>query len=276
MACTRRCRDVACLGSGGGSKVAFCPYIAQMLSTLCLDGLRGTVCVLVSPTKELAIKSYEVIKDVVLKGTAISGAYLVCGSPARKDADVATRGYNILVATPAKFLAVMKMSSWNLWYQNLRVVVFEEIGRLGDGSFAKDLKEILSLLPRLPRLQTRAENGSTHEDSHGAGEEKSGCPVQDMCRPAACGAPLPGHDHLRLCRPQVTRDCRASLRLLSVHGTAIGGHCWPLTRCPSFSSWIQCTPPCVHPATWRRLPTRCFLYSVYLASSSFCKLLGAR
>ncbi|XP_077552341.1 uncharacterized protein LOC144166702 isoform X2 [Haemaphysalis longicornis] len=170
----------------------------------------------------------------------------------------------------------MQMSSWNLWYQNLRVVVFEEIGRLGDGSFAKDLKEILSLLPRLPRLQTRAENGSTHEDSHGAGEEKSGCPVQDMCRPAACGAPLPGHDHLRLCRPQVTRDCRASLRLLSVHGTAIGGHCWPLTRCPSFSSWIQCTPPCVHPATWRRLPTRCFLYSVYLASSSFCKLLGAR
>ncbi|XP_077549246.1 uncharacterized protein LOC144162540 isoform X3 [Haemaphysalis longicornis] len=59
MACTRRCRDVACLGSDGGSKVAFCLYIAQMLSTLCLDGLRGTVCVLVSPTKELAIKSYE-------------------------------------------------------------------------------------------------------------------------------------------------------------------------------------------------------------------------
>lgn len=119
---------MACLGSGGGSKVAFCLYIAQMLSTLCLDGLRGTVCVLVSPTKELAIKSYEGIKDVVLEGTAISGAYLVCGSPARKDADVATRGYNILVATPAKFLAVMKMSSRNLWYQNLRVVVFEEIG----------------------------------------------------------------------------------------------------------------------------------------------------
>ncbi|XP_077549243.1 uncharacterized protein LOC144162540 isoform X1 [Haemaphysalis longicornis] len=130
MACTRRCRDVACLGSDGGSKVAFCLYIAQMLSTLCLDGLRGTVCVLVSPTKELAIKSYEVIKDVVLKGTAISGAYLVCGSPARKDADVATRGYNILVATPAKFLVVMKMSSRNLWYKNLRVVGLKRLADL--------------------------------------------------------------------------------------------------------------------------------------------------
>ena len=139
-------RDVlAAAPTGSGKTLAF---LVPMLETLwrnkwnTLDGLGALI---LSPTRELSMQIFQVLRLVARKHTISAG--LVIGG---KDFDSEREkvGYmNVLVATPGRLLHHMDHVA-ELDCSNLKVLVLDEADRILDMGFAKTLDAILMNLPK--------------------------------------------------------------------------------------------------------------------------------
>ncbi|PIK59141.1 putative ATP-dependent RNA helicase DDX18-like [Apostichopus japonicus] len=144
-------RDLlAAAKTGSGKTLAFLIPAIELIHKLKFMPRNGTGVLIISPTRELCMQIYGVVKEVMEHhyhtfGIVMGGTHR--GTEAKKLA----KGINVLVATPGRLLDHMKKTP-EFMFKNLQCLVIDEADRILQIGFEEDLKQIVKLLPK--RRQT--------------------------------------------------------------------------------------------------------------------------
>lgn len=133
--------------TGSGKTAAF---VVPMIERLKAHSVKiGTRALIMSPSRELAIQTLKVVKELG-KGTDLKTVLLVGGDSLEEQFGLMTTNPDIVIATPGRFLHLKVEMSLDL--SAIQYVVFDEADRLFEMGFATQLTEILHALP--PSRQT--------------------------------------------------------------------------------------------------------------------------
>ncbi|MFC1809961.1 DEAD/DEAH box helicase [Patescibacteria group bacterium] len=140
-------RDIlGCAQTGTGKTAAFAIPILQLLSKerQFEKGQKKIKCLIVTPTRELAIQIGESFKSygkyLYLKSTVIYG-----GVKQYTQTRELKKGVDILIATPGRLLDLMNQKYIDL--RNIQIFTLDEADRMLDMGFLPDIKRIIAKLP---------------------------------------------------------------------------------------------------------------------------------
>src|ERR1035437_6977666 len=133
---------VATAQTGTGKTLAFVlPTIQLLLNQGPQPGIR---CVILTPTRELALQITEVI-GTMARGTGIHPAVAVRGMNARAHLKQIRAGAAIVVATPGRFCDFLDRRLIEL--SKVRILILDEADRMLDMGFLPSIKRIMSVIP---------------------------------------------------------------------------------------------------------------------------------
>lgn len=138
---------LGCAQTGTGKTAAFSLPMLQLLYERKTEGQgkRRIRCLIITPTRELAIQIQESLvaygRHTGLRSTVIFG-----GVPQGRQTDALNRGVDVLVATPGRLLDLMDQGFISL--RDLEFFVLDEADRMLDMGFVHDVKRIISVLPK--------------------------------------------------------------------------------------------------------------------------------
>jgi ATP-dependent RNA helicase DDX18/HAS1 len=132
--------------TGSGKTLAFLIPIIELLNRISFTRKQGTGAIVISPTRELSLQIYGVLRDL-MELTEFSQTHgLVMGGANRKaEADKLVKGVNILVATPGRLLDHLA-NTQGFNYSKLQILVIDEADRILDQGFEEDMHQIIKLL----------------------------------------------------------------------------------------------------------------------------------
>jgi len=135
---------LGCAQTGTGKTAAFAIPILQELSARPQAGKRAIKCLILTPTRELAIQIGESFaaygRHLQQKHTVIFG-----GVGQKPQTDALQRGVDIVVATPGRLLDLMQQGFVHL--NGLEIFVLDEADRMLDMGFIHDVKKVIAKLP---------------------------------------------------------------------------------------------------------------------------------
>lgn len=106
--------------TGAGKTLAFLVPAVELLYNAQFTPLKGTGAVVICPTRELAIQTHAVAKELLKYHSQTLG--LVIGGAGRKgEAERIVKGVNLLVATPGRLLDHLQNTK-GFVYKNLKVL----------------------------------------------------------------------------------------------------------------------------------------------------------
>ena len=131
--------------TGTGKTAAFAiPIMQRLNSQQKQEGTRKIKCLVVTPTRELAIQIDESFRaygrHLSLKTTVIFG-----GVNQSSQTNALRRGIDILIATPGRLLDLMNQRLLSL--KDIEIFVLDEADRMLDMGFIHDVKKIIAALP---------------------------------------------------------------------------------------------------------------------------------
>lgn len=133
--------------TGSGKTAAFViPMIERLRAHSSKFGSRALI---LSPSRELAIQTLKVVKELG-RGTDLKSVLLVGGDSLEEQFGFMSANPDIVIATPGRFLHLKVEMGLDL--SSIKYVVFDEADRLFEMGFATQLTEILHALP--PSRQT--------------------------------------------------------------------------------------------------------------------------
>ncbi|CAF0999709.1 unnamed protein product [Adineta ricciae] len=136
--------------TGSGKTLAFLIPVVELMYKLKFMPRNGTGAIIISPTRELAMQTYSVLKELLAHHHHTYG--LIMGGTGRQDeVKRLTKGVNIVVATPGRLLDHLQNTK-DFMYKNLQCLVIDEADRILDIGFEEEMKQIIQLLPK--RRQT--------------------------------------------------------------------------------------------------------------------------
>ncbi|VDM67536.1 unnamed protein product, partial [Strongylus vulgaris] len=127
--------------TGSGKTAAF---IIPMLQRLKRRDTKGIRALLVSPTRELALQTFKVVKELG-RFTGLRCAILVGGDAIEDQFSTIHENPDILIATPGRLLHVVVEMDLRLSF--VQYVVFDEADRLFEMGFQDQLTETLKRIP---------------------------------------------------------------------------------------------------------------------------------
>lgn len=130
--------------TGSGKTLAFLIPILEKLYKMQWSEFDGLGALVISPTRELAIQTYEVLLKIGKQFNLAAG--LVIGGKDLKFEMERIYKMNILVCTPGRLLQHMDQST-GFDVSNLQMLVLDEADRCLDMGFKKTLDAIISNLP---------------------------------------------------------------------------------------------------------------------------------
>jgi ATP-dependent RNA helicase DDX18/HAS1 len=134
--------------TGSGKTLAFLVPIIELLSKVQFTRKQGTGAIVISPTRELSLQIYGVLRDILEASASPQTHGLVMGGANRKaEADKLSKGVNILVATPGRLLDHL-MNSKGFNFQRLLLLVIDEADRILEQGFEEDMHQIIKILPK--------------------------------------------------------------------------------------------------------------------------------
>lgn len=134
--------------TGSGKTLAFVIPIIELLVKVSFTRQQGTGAIVISPTRELSLQIYGVLRDIMERAGHMQTHGLIIGGANRKaEADRLSKGVNILVATPGRLLDHL-MNTQGFHFQRLQMLVIDEADRILDIGFEEDLHQILKLIPK--------------------------------------------------------------------------------------------------------------------------------
>ena len=134
--------------TGSGKTLAFLIPVLDLLAKVQFTRVQGTGAIIISPTRELSLQIYGVLRDLVEHSGLKHTHGLVIGGANRKaEADKLVKGVNILVATPGRLLDHL-VNTKGFSYQRLLTLVIDEADRILEQGFEEDMHEIIRLLPK--------------------------------------------------------------------------------------------------------------------------------
>jgi ATP-dependent RNA helicase RhlE len=139
--------------TGTGKTAGFTLPLLQRLAPLATKSfspaLHPVRCLIITPTRELAIQVHESVrtygKHIPLRSFVVYG-----GININPQIEELKRGVEILVATPGRLLDLVGQKAVNLG--KVQILVLDEADRMLDMGFIPDIKRIIGLLP--PQRQT--------------------------------------------------------------------------------------------------------------------------
>ncbi|XP_064420040.1 ATP-dependent RNA helicase DDX18 isoform X2 [Latimeria chalumnae] len=144
-------RDIlAAARTGSGKTLAFLIPAVELVYKLKFMPRNGTGVLILSPTRELAMQTYGVLKELMTHHVHTYGL-IMGGSNRSAEASKLANGINILVATPGRLLDHMQNTP-GFMYKNLQCLVIDEADRILEVGFEEEMKQIIKLLPK--RRQT--------------------------------------------------------------------------------------------------------------------------
>ncbi|XP_075843874.1 ATP-dependent RNA helicase DDX18 [Microtus pennsylvanicus] len=139
-------RDLlAAAKTGSGKTLAFLIPVIELIVKLKFMPRNGTGVLILSPTRELAMQTFGVLKELMTHHVHTYGL-IMGGSNRSAEAQKLTNGINIVVATPGRLLDHMQNTP-GFMYKNLQCLVIDEADRILDVGFEEELKQIIKLLP---------------------------------------------------------------------------------------------------------------------------------
>jgi ATP-dependent RNA helicase DDX18/HAS1 len=136
--------------TGSGKTLAFLIPAVELMYKLRFMPRNGTGVIIISPTRELAMQTYSVLKELLAYHHHTYG--LIMGGTGRQDeVKKLVKGVNIIVATPGRLLDHLQNTK-DFMYKNLQCLVIDEADRILDIGFEEEMKQIIQLLPK--RRQT--------------------------------------------------------------------------------------------------------------------------
>ncbi|TFK52990.1 DEAD-domain-containing protein [Heliocybe sulcata] len=131
--------------TGSGKTLAFLVPVLEVLYRRKWGPQDGLGALIISPTRELAVQIFEVLRSI--GGFHTFSAGLVIGGKNLRDERDRLAKMNILVATPGRLLQHMDQTV-GFECDNLQLLVLDEADRILDMGFAKTLSALLSHLPK--------------------------------------------------------------------------------------------------------------------------------
>jgi ATP-dependent RNA helicase DDX18/HAS1 len=133
--------------TGSGKTLAFIVPTLELLHKVKWSNRSGTGAIVISPTRELSLQIYGVLRDLVEAGKHQQTHGLVIGGANRRtEAERLAKGVGILVATPGRLLDHLQNTK-GFNYKNLQIFVIDEADRILEIGFEEDLHQIIKLLP---------------------------------------------------------------------------------------------------------------------------------
>ncbi|UZJ54818.1 hypothetical protein CBS101457_004138 [Exobasidium rhododendri] len=130
--------------TGSGKTLAFVLPVLERLYRLKWGSSDGLGALIMSPTRELAIQIFDVLKKIG-GSHSFSAGLIIGGKDVKVEKDRLTR-MNILVATPGRLLQHMDQTS-GFDTSNVQVLVLDEADRCLDMGFENTLDAILENIP---------------------------------------------------------------------------------------------------------------------------------
>ena len=134
--------------TGSGKTLAFLIPVIELLFKAKFHHRQGTGAIVISPTRELALQIYGVLRELNQHGGHTQTHGLIIGGANRKtEATKLVKGVNILVATPGRLLDHLQNTS-GFVFRNLLCLVIDEADRILEQGFEDDMRGILKILPK--------------------------------------------------------------------------------------------------------------------------------
>ncbi|KAF1923943.1 DEAD-domain-containing protein [Didymella exigua CBS 183.55] len=133
--------------TGSGKTLSFILPVLENLYRLQHVGAdAGLGALILSPTRELAIQIFDVLRKIGRHGHMFAAGLLIGGKSLEAERDALTR-MNILVATPGRMLQHLSQTA-AFHVDDLKMLVLDEADRILDMGFQKDVDAIVEYLPR--------------------------------------------------------------------------------------------------------------------------------
>ncbi|CAB4282840.1 unnamed protein product [Prunus armeniaca] len=132
--------------TGSGKTLAFLIPAVELLYHIKFTPRNGTGVVVICPTRELAIQTYAVAKNL-LKYHSHTVELVIGGAARRGEAERLVKGVNLLVATPGRLLDHLQNTKGFI-YKNLKCLIIDEADRIMEANFEEEMKQIIKLLPK--------------------------------------------------------------------------------------------------------------------------------
>lgn len=131
--------------TGSGKTLAFLIPAVELIHKLRFKPRNGAGVIVISPTRELAMQIFGVLKELMTYHCQTYGL-LMGGASRHTENEKLEKGINIIVATPGRLLDHLK-STPNFLFKNLQCLIIDECDRILEIGFEEDLKQIISILP---------------------------------------------------------------------------------------------------------------------------------
>ncbi|KAM0750297.1 DEAD-domain-containing protein [Meredithblackwellia eburnea MCA 4105] len=131
--------------TGSGKTLAFLVPVLEILLRKKWGQMDGLGALVISPTRELAVQIFEVLRKIGHKHQFSAG--LVIGGKSLQDEQERLSRMNILVATPGRLLQHMDQTI-GFECGDLQVLVLDEADRILDMGFSSTLNAIVANLPK--------------------------------------------------------------------------------------------------------------------------------
>ncbi|KAL4361697.1 hypothetical protein GQ457_04G015450 [Hibiscus cannabinus] len=132
--------------TGSGKTLAFLVPAVELLYNVRFTPRNGTGVIVICPTRELAIQTHAVAKDL-LKYHSQTLGLVIGGSARRGEAERIVKGVNLLVATPGRLLDHLQNTKGFI-YKNLKCLIIDEADRILEANFEEEMKQIIKHLPK--------------------------------------------------------------------------------------------------------------------------------
>ncbi|KAK7304203.1 hypothetical protein RJT34_15323 [Clitoria ternatea] len=132
--------------TGAGKTLAFLIPAVELLHNIQFTPQDGTGVVVICPTRELAIQTHTVAKEL-LKYHSQTLGLIIGGSGRKGEAERVVKGFNLLVATPGRLLDHLQNTK-GFVYKNLKCLMIDEADRILEANFEEEMKQIINILPK--------------------------------------------------------------------------------------------------------------------------------
>jgi len=141
---------VASAKTGSGKTLAFLVPAIELMIKLRFMPRNGTGVIIISPTRELSMQTFGVLKELMAHHNQTFGL-IMGGANRHVEAEKLVKGINILVATPGRLLDHLQNTK-NFLFKNLQCLIIDEADRILDIGFEEEMKQIIRIIPK--RRQT--------------------------------------------------------------------------------------------------------------------------
>lgn len=133
--------------TGSGKTLAYALPMVQMLQSKNpkISRTDGPVALILTPTRELALQSYEIFASLTKPFCHIVPSWIIGGENRKSEKSRIRKGVNIVVGTPGRVLDHIQTTK-NFSLHNLCHLIFDEADRLLDMGFQRQIDMILKEL----------------------------------------------------------------------------------------------------------------------------------